>query len=284
MIKKISLPVLLLLQQSAQAVAITTEAVPRTQSNDESLDWNLLGDQRDDMETPEDAENSQSFGQMDISESPADAMADPEFDESKVEAMDQTASPADAMEATGSGASLSLVEAHDDTDEMEAGQTHNQAAEESLASEMNAPATTNEVDLMQTASLAQGASTEDDMNDAASAAGASEEGMAADDSLAALEDLEVDQAERHPADAFDGDSAGAHAQAAHADKPQADKEGHEEPQDEGDDAADDEPIPDEEEASPPASLTQLKGDEECSGTKCAGYRGMQTKTRSGRQC
>ena len=55
MIKKISLPVLLLLQQSAQAVAIATEEIPQILSYDESTDWNLLGDQRDDMETPDDA-------------------------------------------------------------------------------------------------------------------------------------------------------------------------------------------------------------------------------------
>jgi hypothetical protein len=197
---------------------------------------------------------------MDMSESPADSMADPEFDETKEEAMDQTASPADAMDAAGAGASLSLVEAHEDTDEMDAGQQHNPKDEESLANEMNAPIKTNEVDLMQSASLAQGPSTDDDMNDAASAAGASEEGMAADDSLAALEDLEADEAERHPDD-LDEDSTGAHAQ--HADRPQADKDGHEEPKDDGDDdAANDEPIPDEEEATPPASLTQVQGDKE----------------------
>jgi len=61
---------------------------------------------------------------MDMSESPADAMADPEFDETKEEAMDQSASPADAMEPTAAGASVSLVAAHDEADEMDEGVKH----------------------------------------------------------------------------------------------------------------------------------------------------------------
>ena len=97
------------------------------------------------------------------------------------------------------------------------------------------------------------------MNDVNSAAGDSEEGMAADDSLAALEDLEDDKAKTHSADVFDGDFIQALTHAAHIDRSEADKDGHEEPQDEGiDDSVDNEPLPDEE-ASPPASMTQIQG-------------------------